>query len=210
MAPTRNRVPAGRLARLRKPGTTTLRPALQKFARIAVIAAACVAWADHAAAEETWILIDTDELTLKVMRGEATVRSFGNVSIGRNGATSNKLNGDKKTPVGTFRVVRVNEDSPYHRFFAFDYPDLQYALRAFEEGVIDAANLKAIREAHEHGLEPPADTPLGGYIGIHGLGEGDARFHEDFNWTEGCVALTNDEIDELGRWLRLGTLVVVL
>lgn len=170
----------------------------------------CVPCSGALANEETWILIDTDELTLSIMRGEEAVRQFSNISIGRNGATTNKIFRDQKTPLGTFHIVRVNVESPYYRYFGLDYPDLQYARRAFEAGVIDAESLDAIRSAHEHGREPPADTPLGGYIGIHGLGDGDARFHEDFNWTEGCVALTNAQIDELTRWVGLGTLVVIL
>lgn len=170
----------------------------------------CVMCSGAASDIETWILIDTDELTLSIMRGEEAVRKFSNISIGRNGATTNKIFRDQKTPLGTFHIVRVNVESPYYRYFGFDYPDLQYARRAFEAGVIDAESLHAIRSAHEHGREPPADTPLGGYVGIHGLGDGDARFHEDFNWTEGCVALTNAQIDELTRWVGLGTLVVIL
>lgn len=172
--------------------------------------ALCILCNDAVAGEETWVLVDTDELTLSIMRGEEAVRQFSNISIGRNGATANKIFRDQKTPLGTFRIVRVNDESPYYRYFGFDYPDLQYARRAFEAGVIDAGSMDAIRAAHEHGREPPADTPLGGYIGIHGLGDGDARFHEDFNWTEGCVALTNPQIDELTRWVGLGTLVVIL
>ena len=57
------------------------------------------------------------------------------------------------------------------------------------------------------GVDPP--TTLGGLIGIHGIGKGDPRVHRDFNWTFGCVALTNEQIDQLRPWVRLGTRVVL-
>ena len=46
-------------------------------------------------------------------------------------------------------------------------------------------------------------------IGIHGIGDGDRGVHRDFNWTNGCVALTNEEIDELLRWVKIGTPVEI-
>jgi lipoprotein-anchoring transpeptidase ErfK/SrfK len=46
-------------------------------------------------------------------------------------------------------------------------------------------------------------------IGIHGLGNGDPLIHEEFNWTDGCIALTNEEVDELASWIHLGTRVEV-
>lgn len=175
-----------------------------------VLAAICLFWAGPAPADETWILIDTDERTLSVMRGEKPLREFHNVSIGRNGSTGQKITQDKKTPLGAFRVSRIKNDSVYHRFIGLNYPDLDYARRALEVGLIDLADYSAILAAHEQGREPPADTPLGGFIGIHGIGEGDPRIHEEYNWTEGCVALTNEEVDELAGWIRLNMVVLIL
>ena len=83
------------------------------------------------------------------------------------------------------------------------------AQRAFRAGRISYEQLKAIRRAHYLEREPPSNTPLGGQIGIHGIGNGDAGIHEDFDWTDGCIALTNEQIDELAQWLKLGTRVEV-
>ena len=161
-------------------------------------------------AEETWLLIDTTARTLSVMQGEAAVRVFENMSIGRSGATTQKIRGDQKTPLGTFRVSRIKLDSIYHRFIGIDYPDLAYTGKALESGLIGEADYAAIRSAHEKGIEPPASTPLGGFIGIHGIGEGDPAIHEAFNWTEGCVALTNEEVEELLQWVELHMVVLIL
>jgi murein L,D-transpeptidase YafK len=161
-------------------------------------------------ADETWLLVNTGEQTLTIMRGDERVLEFSNISIGRNGASRHKLVGDLRTPLGQFQVSSIKQESRFHRFIGIDYPDLQYAIKAFEAGEIDAQDLEAIQTAHEQGVPPPASTPLGGHIGIHGFGAGDPGIHEDFNWTEGCVALTNGEVDELLKWVRLQMVVLIL
>ena len=163
-----------------------------------------------AAAEEHWILIETGNQSLSVMLGEEPVHRFENVSIGRNGTTSNKITLDQKTPLGSFRIADIRKSDRYYRFIALDYPDLSYARRALVDGVIDDEAYAAILSAHEQGVQPPASTPLGGHIGIHGIGDGDLAIHQEFNWTEGCVALTNEEIDELLRWATPRMVVVIL
>jgi murein L,D-transpeptidase YafK len=162
------------------------------------------------AAAETWILIDTRERTLQVLDGEQIVRRYENIAIGQSGAAPRRALGDNQTPLGTFRISSIREETRYHRFFGISYPALDDALRAHRSGKISDADMAAIRRAHELGLEPPPSTPLGGNIGIHGLGGGDPRVHEDFNWTNGCIALTNEQVDDLAGWVRLRMTVVIL
>jgi murein L,D-transpeptidase YafK len=161
------------------------------------------------AAADTWLLIDTGARTLQVFDGENVLRRYDNIAIGRAGAASRRALGDEQTPLGTFRVSSIRAQTRYHRFFGISYPALDDARRAHADGRITDAELEAIRHAHEQGLEPPANTPLGGNIGIHGLGGGDPRVHEDFNWTDGCIALTNEQIDDLAQWVRLRMIVVI-
>jgi hypothetical protein len=75
--------------------------------------------------------------------------------------------------------------------------------------VINEGQYKRIVRAQELGQIPPQDTPLGGQIGIHGLGSADARVHEVFDWTHGCIALTNSQIDHLSQLVDTGTLVKI-
>jgi lipoprotein-anchoring transpeptidase ErfK/SrfK len=161
------------------------------------------------AAGEVWVDIDTGLRSLAVMDDEDVLKVFENISIGRNGVTSEKVVKDRRTPLGSYRVRRINNQSRFRLYFGFDYPNLKQAQGAFRAGRITYDQLKAIRKAHYLKQEPPFDTPLGGLIGIHGIGNGDARIHEDYDWTDGCIAVTNQEIDELAQWLRLGTRVEV-
>ncbi|MGK2927054.1 MAG: L,D-transpeptidase family protein [Lysobacterales bacterium] len=163
-----------------------------------------------AATADTWLLIDSAERTLQVMDGEQVVRRFENIAIGSNGAAGRRVLGDRQTPLGTFRISSIRKETRYHRFFGINFPALDDAMRAHVSDKIDDAELAAIRRAHELGEEPPSSTPLGGNIGIHGLGTGDPRVHEDFNWTDGCIALTNEQVDELAQWVRLRMTVVIL
>ena len=160
-------------------------------------------------AGEIWVNIDTGQRVLYLMDGDRVVRSFDNISIGKNGATPDKLGHDGKTPLGSFRIRRINPESRFHLFFGLDYPSVERAADAYMADQISAAELEDIFRAHELGLEPSAATPLGGAIGIHGIGNGDPNIHEDFDWTDGCVAVTNEQVDELAGQIGLGTRVVI-
>jgi lipoprotein-anchoring transpeptidase ErfK/SrfK len=161
------------------------------------------------AAGEIWLDVDTSARTLSVMDGDRAIRVFENISVGRNGVSTDRTVRDRTTPLGSYRVRRINPESRFRIYFGFDYPNLEQAQRAFRAGRISYDQLKSIRRAHYLEKEPPSDTALGGQIGIHGIGNGDAGIHEDFDWTDGCIAVTNHEIDELAQWLRLGTRVEV-
>ncbi len=154
-----------------------------------------------------WIDVDTTEHTLSVMQGDTIQAVFKNVAIGRYGTTWSKMTKDDKTPLGRFRVGWVNEKSRYYRFFGLNYPNLDTAKRALDENRITRETWLSILEAKSMGKPPPQDTPLGGHIGIHGIGRGDQDIHHEYNWTNGCIALTNEQIDQLSKWIRPGVLV---
>ena len=160
-------------------------------------------WADNG----IWIDVDTSAHTLSVMQGDTIQTVFKNVAIGRYGTTWSKMTKDDKTPLGRFRVGWVNERSRYYRFFGLNYPNLDTAKRALDENRINEETWLSILEAKSMGKTPPQNTPLGGHIGIHGIGRKNQEIHHEYNWTNGCIALTNEQIDQLGKWIRPGILV---
>jgi murein L,D-transpeptidase YafK len=191
------------------PGLSPLSPG--RLFRVLFLAG-CLAFpfaASDAAANEVWLRVDTRDATLTVMKGDKAQTVFRNIAIGRFGKTYFKRKGDEKTPLGRFTIAWIPHKSQYHRFLGLDYPDLRRADRALVDGEITEAQWQAIRRATRAGKRPPQDTPLGGYIGIHGTGAGDPRIHGKFNWTSGCIALTNDQIDRLAQWVQLGTRVEI-
>lgn len=161
------------------------------------------------AADDIRVLVDTDSRELQVLRGTHVVATFEGIAIGRYGKSYFRRKGDNKTPLGKFRIGWMTTRTRYHRFLGLTYPDLEAADRALQDGRIDEAQWQAIRRASVAGKTPSQHTPLGGYIGIHGIGKGDIEVHEQYNWTNGCVALTNEQIDRLTRWVKVGTPVEI-
>jgi len=159
--------------------------------------------------QDVWLLVETQPRVLKVMQGDAELEVFPRVAIGRHGADLDKARGDKKTPLGEYRIGWVNENSKFHRFLGLTYPNIDNAKRAYRDGMIGEEMVRTIMRAEMEESIPPQDTPLGGQIGIHGLGAADREIHAAFDWTSGCIALTNEEIDRLSKWIRKGTLVVI-
>jgi murein L,D-transpeptidase YafK len=161
------------------------------------------------AADDIRVMVDTDSRLLQVLRGSRVVATFEDIAIGRYGKSYFRRKGDNKTPLGKFRIGWITTRTRYHLFLGLTFPDLEAADRALQDGRIDEAQWQAIRRASVAGKNPPQNTPLGGNIGIHGIGAGDAGVHEQYNWTNGCVALTNAQIDRLARWVRVGTPVEI-
>jgi lipoprotein-anchoring transpeptidase ErfK/SrfK len=179
------------------------------YARILAGLLVLLAFAFEAGAAGVRIYIDTDTRTLQVLEGDRVIATFNGIAIGRFGKTYFKTRGDNKTPLGNFRIGWIGKQTRYHRFLGLTYPDMEAADRALVDGRIDEAQWQEIRRAVQAGRTPPQNTPLGGLIGIHGVGNGDLEVHREYNWTNGCVALTNAQIDVLAEWAKIGTPVEI-
>jgi murein L,D-transpeptidase YafK len=107
------------------------------------------------------------------------------VALGQQPVGDKVRKGDNRTPEGIFRIEARNPQSRYHRALRISYPDAAHLARARALGV-----------------------QAGGDIMIHGLPARQAwvgAAHRDFDWTEGCIAVTNREIDEIWRVVGVGT-----
>jgi murein L,D-transpeptidase YafK len=161
------------------------------------------------APSNVWLSVDTDELQLSVMEGEKPLKVFENIAIGSNGPTLAKRRGDSTTPLGEFTITQIRPSDRFELFMAINYPNLDHTERAWQENRIDVAEYKALRYNLDRGQPPSQATSLGGQLGIHGVGRGDMKVHESVNWTEGCIALTNEQLRDLAKWVVVGTKVVV-
>lgn len=106
------------------------------------------------------------------------------ISLGKNPVGHKQFEGDCKTPEGIYSIDGRNPNSAFHKNLGISYPnenDLEKAKR----------------------LEKPA----GGDIKIHGLRNGRgyiSKFHRWKDWTAGCIAVTDIEIDELYDAVKIG------
>jgi len=165
----------------------------------------------YAIGENYDIVISKSRQELAVKQGESIVKQY-RIATGKGGNGSKRQLGDKKTPVGVYKIVDFKDNSQFHFFMQLDYPNLLDAWYGYKNNIISATEFKQIAQAFKTKQKPPQDTPLGGYIGIHGLGmENDEKLqiHPDINWTNGCIALTNQQITELRQYVAIGTKVII-
>lgn len=113
-----------------------------------------------------------------------------------------KIEGDGRTPEGEYYVCTRNESSRFHLFLGLSYPSPDDGSRALSEHLITATEAEAILDAWMKRARPPWGTMLGGTIGIHGFGA-------KRDWTLGCIALNNSDIEELFWNVDLGTKVTI-
>ena len=116
-----------------------------------------------------------------------------------------RVRGDQRMPEGDYRIAGpARRSRRFHRFIPIDYPSKADAAHALAEGRISREEHDAIVRAHAEGRLPPQETRLGGNLGLHGEG---ARWRGDLalDWTEGCIAVTDEAIDLLARRARPGT-----
>ena len=109
------------------------------------------------------------------------------VALGGNPAGPKRREGDRRTPEGVYLITDRNADSAYHRSLRISYPSLMDASRALQAGY----------------------NP-GGQIMIHGIGANRPdlrRLHGRVDWTDGCIAVTDAEMDEIWALVDEGTLI---
>jgi murein L,D-transpeptidase YafK len=164
-----------------------------------------------AQASEYQILISKRNHELIIEKAGEVVKKY-HIASGKGGKGTKREQGDSKTPQGVYRISKFKESSRFHYFIQLDYPNLIDAWYGYKNKTINAEDFKRIATAYKNREAPPQDTKLGGFIGIHGLGEQNEEkltIHQEINWTEGCIALTNEEINDLRKFIDLGTPVII-
>ncbi len=127
------------------------------------------------------IVISKKKRRLWAYRGDVLLKTY-RISIGGGGAGDKQYEGDKRTPVGSYRIVGRHR-SKYHRFLGISYPN--------------ADDRKRYAKGRKAGTIPQGKG-IGGAIGIHGEKRGYEWLpHSLVDWTHGCIAVSNDEIEEL-------------
>jgi len=111
------------------------------------------------------------------------------IALGKNPVGDKKIEGDKKTPEGRYIINSKNPKSTFHKNLGISYPN------SFDRA-----------EAKQLGHSP------GGDVKIHGLKNGlgfIGKWHRSRDWTNGCIALTNSEIDELYNHVLIKTPIII-
>jgi murein L,D-transpeptidase YafK len=112
------------------------------------------------------------------------------VALGENPVGHKESEGDKRTPEGRYRIDDKNTRSAYHKNLGISYPNAQDRARAAAAGKKPGGNIKI------HGL-----APRFAHLG---------QAHRLTDWTFGCIAVTNPEIEELFARTEMGTPVEII
>jgi murein L,D-transpeptidase YafK len=134
---------------------------------------------------------------LVVLKTEHKLLAFSNnvliksfyIAIGRGGNGAKQFEGDQKTPEGLYFINSKNANSRFHKNLGISYPNTQ--------DVINARKL---------------NRGAGAEIKIHGLKNGQefiGKFQHWKDWTNGCIGLTNEEIDDLYAHTPIGIPILI-
>ena len=145
------------------------------------------------------IVVSKRARRLELYSGGRRLREY-RVVLGGDPLNDKERQGDSRTPEGEFYVCVKNERSQFYRSLGLSYPNREDAERGLRDGLITRAEHDRILRALTRKRTPPWDTALGGEIFIHGGGTAN-------DWTAGCVALDNADMQELFDSVPVGTSV---
>jgi len=134
------------------------------------------------------ILIEKKERRLTLISKGKVLKTY-KIALGGNPNGPKEKQGDNKTPEGTYFIDSRNMDSQYHLSLHISYPNEKDKKRAKQLGV-----------------------SAGGDIMIHGIKNGFAwvgDLHSEVDWTKGCIAVTDEEIEEIDKLAPNGTIVEI-
>jgi murein L,D-transpeptidase YafK len=117
------------------------------------------------------------------------------VVFGNNSLDDKKVEGDRNTPEGTFRIVNKRVHEKWDRYMGLDYPNKE--------------SLEKFKQRKKNGEIPTSASPGGG-IGIHGTWPKDDFVVDRYkNWTNGCISLKNEDIEDLYSYITVGTPITI-
>jgi len=151
--------------------------------------------------EEIRVEIHKKERTLRVYNGKSLIKTFA-IALGFAPDGGKQVEGDGRTPEGGFYVFTKNPESKFHLSLGLSYPSVDDAERGVKENLISNGESDSIKKAISEKRKPLQYTKLGGEIYIHGGGV-------ESDWTDGCIALKNEEIAELFELIPVGAVVEI-
>ena len=154
------------------------------FGMLAITLSACASkFRTYSGPEVTRVVVLKEQRKMYLLNGNRALKSY-DIALGFAPEGDKKVEGDGKTPEGHYRIDRRNPDSRFHLSLGISYP-----------------NRRDVAEAKALGQEP------GGDIFIHGEGTLLSKLKPD--WTWGCIAVKNDEMEEIYSMVATGTIISI-
>lgn len=156
----------------------------------------------NATMENLYVVIRKKERKLEVFYSLELTKSY-KIALGCTPWGAKEIEGDGKTPEGIFYVFAKNPESKFTVSLGISYPGLDDAKRGICDKLVSREEYDEILKANAEKRMPPQKTRLGGEIYIHGGGT-------ESDWTDGCIALKNEEMQELFDAIPLGTQIEIV
>ena len=122
---------------------------------------------------------------LALYRNSKVIKAY-RIRLGFSPQGQKEKEGDGKTPEGKYYITHKNPNSKFYLSLGINFP-----------------NQSDKKRASQRGLNPGSD------IFIHGLGKKNILLNYFFDWTEGCIAVTNKEIEEIYGLVEPGTIIYI-
>lgn len=140
------------------------------------------------------IVIDKSDYELSVYDDKGWYATYP-VVFGNNSLADKKMQGDKNTPEGSFRIIAKRVHEKWCRFLSLDYPNQE--------------SYEKFNKRKQRG-EIPANASIGGGIGIHGTWPNDDYMIDRYkNWTLGCISMKNEDVKEIYGFINPGIMVTI-
>ncbi len=141
-----------------------------------------------------YIVVDKKKYELSVYDAKGWFATYP-VVFGNNSLDDKRMEGDRKTPEGQFKINQKRPHEKWDRYMGIDYPN-QESIAKF--------NMRKQRG------EIPSWAKPGGGIGIHGTWPDDDYVVDHFrNWTNGCISLKRHDVEDLYSYIPVGTPVYI-
>lgn len=141
-----------------------------------------------AVAKVDLVKVDKSKRRMYLLENHKIIREY-RIALGKNPKGHKLQEGDKKTPEGRYRLDYIVRHSQFYKAMHISYP-----------------NKQDISQAKIRGVSP------GGGISIHGSMNGDQRdpkFIQSFDWTNGCIAISNTDMDNFLAQVQVGTPILI-
>ncbi len=157
------------------------------------------------------IYINRSTYTVNLYQDTIFIKSY-RASFGKNVSVPKTKANDFATPVGEYKICSIDTSHVYYKFLKLNYPNLIDDSEGLRKGLITQKEFDQLSFEYYYAECPTLKTELGGNIGIHGIGRMNYIFKNlpfVFNWTDGSIAVSNEDIDEICTVVKKGTKVVI-
>ncbi len=147
-----------------------------------------VATSAEANAEVDYIVVQKADRVISLWKQGHIIKTYPILAFGADPYGTKSREGDEKTPEGIYYINDKHPSQHFQKFLNISYPNEEDKARAKQMGV-----------------------PVGGNVGIHGDRGGVSGFFQRMNknWTDGCIALRNADIEEIFAKVDVGTPIMI-